>query len=186
MPNSTLPREIRVLPDAAGLNRAAADEFIRCAREAVAARGRFAVALAGGSTPKAVYSLLAADQAETARRLPWEKIHVFFGDERHVPPTDAESNYRMASESLLSNVSVPEGNVHRVAAELDALAKASAPAGIRTRVHSLAPQKAAHDWAFNRPLRRLGVMVRAPFRSNPQSPNAGWIRIAGVSENRSC
>src|SRR5258708_23623363 len=97
-------REIRILPDAPTLNRAASDEFIRCAREAIAARGRFAVALAGGSTPKAIYSLLAGDQATAARRLPWEQVHVFFGDERHVAPTDAESNYRMANESLLSNV----------------------------------------------------------------------------------
>jgi len=120
MPNSTQPREIRVLPDAPALNRAAADEFIRCAREAIAGRGRFAVALAGGSTPKAVYALLAGDQATAARRLPWEQVHVFFGDERHIAPTDAESNYRMASESLLSNVPIPQENVHRVLAELDA------------------------------------------------------------------
>ncbi|HWZ44859.1 MAG TPA: 6-phosphogluconolactonase [Candidatus Saccharimonadales bacterium] len=120
MTNSAQPREICILPDAPALNRAAADEFIRCAREAIAARGRFAVALAGGSTPKAVYSLLAGDQATAARRLPWKNIHVFFGDERHVPLTDAESNYRMASESLLSNVPIPLENVHRVMAELDA------------------------------------------------------------------
>ncbi|MBZ5525062.1 MAG: 6-phosphogluconolactonase [Acidobacteriia bacterium] len=121
----THPREIRVLPDAPTLNRAAADEFIRCAREAIAARSRFAVALSGGSTPKAVYGLLASDQADPARRLDWEKIHIFFGDERHVPPTDAESNYRMASESLLSNIPIPQENVHRVMAELDANAAAS-------------------------------------------------------------
>lgn len=125
MPNMNQPREIRVLPDVTALNRAAADEFIRCAREAIAARGRFAVALSGGSTPKAIYGLLAADQADPARRLPWDKIHLFFGDERHVPPTDAESNYRMASESLLSNIPVPPENVHRVLAELDAKIAAS-------------------------------------------------------------
>jgi len=113
-------REIRILPDAATLNRAAADEFIRCAREAIAARGRFAVALSGGSTPKAVYGLLAADQADSTRRLPLENIHFFFGDERAVPPSDPESNYRMAGESLLSNIPVPPENVHRVKAELDA------------------------------------------------------------------
>ena len=125
MPTSAAQREIRIVADALTLNRTAADEFIRCAREAVAARGRFAVALAGGSTPKAVYSLLAADHVDAARRLPWQKIHVFFGDERAVPPTDAESNYRMASESLLSNVPIPEGNVHRVLAELDPQVAAS-------------------------------------------------------------
>ena len=118
-PTSAAQREIRVLSDAVTLNRTAADEFGRCAREAIAARGRFAVALSGGSTPKAVYDLLAADHSNPSRRLPWDKIHVFFGDERHVPPTADESNYRMASESLLSNVPIPEENVHRILAELD-------------------------------------------------------------------
>jgi 6-phosphogluconolactonase len=78
------------------------------------------VALAGGSTPKAIYSLLAVDQKTGANPLPWEKIHVFFSDERHVPPDHADSNYRMASEALLSKVSIPAANIHRVRAELDA------------------------------------------------------------------
>ncbi len=73
------------------------------------------MALAGGSTPRSVYSLLAENQ-----KLPWENIFVFFGDERHVPPTDAESNFRMAQESLLSKVPIPERNIFRVAGELDA------------------------------------------------------------------
>lgn len=107
--------EINILPDLPALYRAGADEFSRCAREAIAARGRFSVALSGGSTPKGVYSLLAQ-----ANDLPWDKIHFFFGDERDVPPTDPESNYRMASESLLSRIRVPAQNVHRIAAELGA------------------------------------------------------------------
>jgi len=107
--------EIKIVADLPTLYRAGADEFIRCAREAVAAHGRFAIALSGGSTPKGVYSLLAE-----ANDLPWDKIHFFFGDERDVPPTDPESNYRMANESLLSRVPVPPGNVHRIAAEMGA------------------------------------------------------------------
>jgi 6-phosphogluconolactonase len=107
--------EIKIVEDLPALYRAGADEFSQCAREAIAAGGRFAVALSGGSTPKRVYSLLAGD-----RNLPWDKIHIFFGDERHVPPADPESNYRMANESLLSRVPVPQQNVHRIMAELDA------------------------------------------------------------------
>lgn len=107
--------EIKIVPDLPALYREGADEFSRCAREAIAARGRFAVALSGGSTPKGVYTLLAQ-----ANDLPWEKIHFFFGDERNVPPTDPESNYRMVNESLLSKIKVPPLNVHRIPAEMDA------------------------------------------------------------------
>ena len=117
--------EVKILPNTAALNRAAVDEISRCARESIAARGRFSIVLSGGNTPKPVYSLLAEDQKDPAKRLPWEKIFVFFGDERHVPPTDSESNYRMAHESLLSRVPIPPQNVFRVQAELDAEAAAS-------------------------------------------------------------
>lgn len=119
-------REIEIVDDSPELNRAAADEFSRLARTAVSRNGRFAVALAGGSTPRSVYSLLASDdQANPADRLPWEQIHIFFGDERHVSPDHADSNYRMASESLLSKVAIPQANVHRVRAELESAAEAA-------------------------------------------------------------
>ena len=112
--------EIKIVSDVSELNRAAADEFSNCAQGSIQARGRFSVALSGGSTPRGIYGLLADDQSIPEKRLPWEKIFVFFGDERHVPPTDEESNYRMAHESLLSKIPIPEQNVFRVAAELDA------------------------------------------------------------------
>jgi len=114
-----LQPEPRIVSDLAELHRAGADEFIRCAREAISARGRFVVSLAGGSTPKGAYALTAGDQKDPAKRLPWDKIHLFFSDERNVPPDDKESNYRMANESLLSKVPVPTENVHRIPAELD-------------------------------------------------------------------
>jgi 6-phosphogluconolactonase len=112
--------EVRVLPDAAALSRAAADEFLRAARAAIEQRGRFLVALSGGSTPKAMFGLLAADEAAGRNALPWDEVQVFFGDERHVPPDHPESNYRMANEALLSRVPIPPANVHRFRAELDA------------------------------------------------------------------
>ncbi len=108
--------EIKIVPDNVTLARVAAQEFQRLAEAAVQERGKFSVALSGGNTPRAVYSILASDHKE----LPWDRIHIFFGDERHVPPDHPDSNFRMARESLLSKVPIPEKNIHRVFAELDA------------------------------------------------------------------
>lgn len=110
-----MSREIQVLSGPRELSRAAADEFVRLSDEAVKARGLFAVALAGGSTPKMLYSLLATDAYRS--RAPWEKIHFFWGDERHVPPDHKDSNFRMTQETMLSKVTVPAANVHRVKSE---------------------------------------------------------------------
>jgi|ERR1035438_6160667 6-phosphogluconolactonase len=115
-------RSIEVLATAADLFHAAAEEFVRVARAAIGAQGRFTVALSGGSTPKALYSLLAANYASFA----WNRIFLFFGDERHVPPTDPESNYRMVNESLLTKVAIPPENVFRVSAENPDAAAAAA------------------------------------------------------------
>ena len=117
--------EVRVFPDAKSLSRGAADEFARAARAAIDSRGQFTVALSGGSTPKAMFSLVADDHRGTTTPLAWDRIHVFFGDERHVPPDHPESNFRMASESLLDRVPIPSGNVHRVLGELDAATAAA-------------------------------------------------------------
>ncbi len=106
-------RTIEVLATAADLYHAAAEEFVRTARAAIGALGRFTVALSGGSTPKALYSLLASNYSSFA----WDRIFLFFGDERHVPPTAPDSNYRMVNESLLTRVAIPAGNVFRVKSE---------------------------------------------------------------------
>jgi 6-phosphogluconolactonase len=107
-------REIRKLTTPQDLFHAAAEEFIRAANQAVEKRGRFAVALSGGSTPKNLYALLAANASSS---LPWNQMFFFFGDERHVPPDDVESNYRMANESLFSKAPIPPGNIFRVPTE---------------------------------------------------------------------
>src|SRR5689334_17075061 len=117
--------EPKIVADMNELSRTGADEFSRCAREAIAAHGQFSVALSGGSTPQGTYSLLAQQQNDPATRLSWEKIHVFFGDERHVPPAHRDSNFRMANESMLSKIPIPPQNVHRILAELDAPVAAS-------------------------------------------------------------
>lgn len=106
--------EVRRLATPQELFQTAADEVIRAATEAIAARGRFTIALSGGSTPKSLFTLIAANASTS---LPWDKVFFFWGDERHVGPTDAESNYRMANESILSKIPVPPGNVFRVLTE---------------------------------------------------------------------
>lgn len=100
------------------LARAAAEEVTRLAAAAVRERGRATVALAGGSTPEAMYRLLADEPAFRAR-FPWGQTHFFFSDERHVPPEHKDSNYRMADEALLKKVAAqcPSGNIHRIPAE---------------------------------------------------------------------
>jgi 6-phosphogluconolactonase len=108
---------ILVVEDPAGLARAAAEEFARGAAEAVAASGSFSVALAGGSTPRGLYALLARDDAPYRAKVPWERARVFFGDERPVPPDHPDSNYRMARETLLTRVPVPETGVYRMRGE---------------------------------------------------------------------
>jgi 6-phosphogluconolactonase len=118
--------EIRILADGDDLSRAAADEFVRLADEAVRRGGRFTVALSGGSTPKALYRLLAAEDGGFRARVPWGRAHFFWGDERHVPPDHPDSNYRMASQAMLSRVPVPPGNVHRIPAENPDAAEAAA------------------------------------------------------------
>jgi 6-phosphogluconolactonase len=111
-------RDVRIVENVEKLSWEAAEEFVRQAREAVRTRGVFSVALAGGSTPKAFYGLLGSQKGAPFRaRLPWDTTHLFWGDERHVPPDHPDSNYRMASEAMLSRVPVPPKNVHRIQAE---------------------------------------------------------------------
>jgi 6-phosphogluconolactonase len=115
--------DLRVVPDAAQLAEEAARVFATQAAAAIAERGIFRVALSGGSTPKALYRLLADG---TTPPIDWPHVHLFFGDERHVPPDHPDSNYRMVTEALLLRAPVPEENVHRIRTEMpDAAAAAS-------------------------------------------------------------
>ena len=106
-------RIVRTFPAAADLFRGAAEEFVRIGRESIASRGKFVIALSGGSTPRSLYSLLASEHAN----FEWKRTFLFFGDERHVPPDHRESNYHMVKESLLSQISIPAHNVFRMQAE---------------------------------------------------------------------
>lgn len=107
---------VTILDDASGLARAAADAVTRCVRDAVSARGRCAVALSGGSTPRATYERLAEPSYRHA--IAWSHLHVFWSDERHVPPSHPASNFRMASDAWLSRVPMAPANIHRIRAEL--------------------------------------------------------------------
>jgi len=108
-----------VVADQTALAKEAAERCARIAQEAVARAGRFTIALSGGSTPKLLYSLLAAEPYSTS--LPWSKTHVFWGDERAVPPDDPDSNFGMAKATLLDRVPIPADRVHRMQAERDDL-----------------------------------------------------------------
>jgi polyphosphate glucokinase len=108
--------ERRVVDSSDALFQAAASEFFLRAIDAVNTTGRFTVALSGGSTPRGLYRLLATDPA-WRDQLPWQNMHFFWGDERHVPPEHADSNFRMANEALLSVAPVPAANVHRMHGE---------------------------------------------------------------------
>ena len=108
-----MPAADRLIVVAAeALPEVAARRIAQVIEQAVAQRGRAGVALAGGTTPRAVYRRL-AEMSD----LPWENIEIYFGDERAVPPADPQSNYRMARESLLDAVPIPPAQIHRMPAE---------------------------------------------------------------------
>jgi 6-phosphogluconolactonase len=129
--------ELRRLTTPQDLFQAAAEEVIRAATDAVAQRGRFAIALSGGSTPKNLYTLIAANASAS---LPWDQMFFFWGDERHVPPEDADSNYGMAKEIFLSKVAIPPTNIFPIPAENpDASAAADAYEQTLRKFFALAP-----------------------------------------------
>jgi 6-phosphogluconolactonase len=117
-------RDIRILADPAAITRRAADEFVKAASEAVAKNGIFNVAFAGGSTPKSLYTMLADDPAYRGK-IAWDKMRVFFGDERHVPPDSPESNFRMASEALFSKGLLKPEQIARIKGEYPDTEKAA-------------------------------------------------------------
>jgi 6-phosphogluconolactonase len=107
--------EIEILPDSATLARRAAEQFSGLAGYAIHKRGRFVVALSGGSTPKPMNALLAAPPF--GEGVDWAQVFIFWSDERCVSPDNADSNYRMARETLLSRIAIPNENIHRVHGE---------------------------------------------------------------------
>jgi 6-phosphogluconolactonase len=117
-------REIRVLNDGAAIAKRAAQEFVESAISAVREKGSFNVALAGGSTPKALYGLMVTDAALRSQ-VPWDKMHLFFGDERHVAPDHSDSNFRMATEAMISKSPLKPEQVTRIKGEYPATERAA-------------------------------------------------------------
>jgi 6-phosphogluconolactonase len=113
MPRSAAP--VRVTADASSLFKEAAQEFIRAARKAIESKGRFDVVLSGGSTPKGLFALLTSDPYRNS--VAWGQVRFFWGDERHVPPDDPESNYGMAREALLRHLPLEQEQVFRMHGE---------------------------------------------------------------------
>ena len=108
-----------VEPDPAALAWRAALHLVELIEEAVAARGRARVAVSGGSTPKATFALLADPHHPFVNRMPWDRLELFFVDERTVPPDHPDSNYRMTREALLDKVGMKPEQIHRMQGELE-------------------------------------------------------------------
>ncbi len=102
---------IKIFPNIENLNNYAADKFVEIATEAIEKRGQLTVALAGGSTPKSLYQLLASDKFKD--KIDWSRVFFFFGDERNVLPGDAQSNFRMANENLFEPLQIPDPYIFR-------------------------------------------------------------------------
>jgi 6-phosphogluconolactonase len=110
-------RKMQVFSDTKVLTEAAVTLFVDLAAESIEARGQFTAALSGGSTPQPLYESLGS--TENMGRVDWKRVHLFWGDERHVPKDHPDSNYRMVRKELIQNIAIPEGNVHRVPTELE-------------------------------------------------------------------
>ncbi|GMR04612.1 MAG: 6-phosphogluconolactonase [Thermodesulfobacteriota bacterium] len=108
--------EIIVCKDEPALYQKACNAFVKIAGESIRDRGSFNVALSGGRTPAPLYECLCSQ--ETREKIDWARVNFFWGDERCVPPDDAESNFRMAKEKLLNKLNIPEENIHRIKGEL--------------------------------------------------------------------
>jgi len=118
-------QKIRILADTEAISRAAAETIIKDISDCLQAQDTYSIALSGGSTPRRLYELLAND-AKLQVQIPWDRVHFFWGDERHVPPNHPDSNYRMADTALLSKVPIPSTNIHRIKAEDSDADKAAA------------------------------------------------------------
>lgn len=122
-PVNEAPLRIEICKDVEDLARHAAGLFVTAAGRALGSGARFNVALSGGETPRRLYEILTSEHF--AYQIVWPAVHVWFSDERCVPPGDPRSNHRMASESLLSKVGIPERNIHRMRGEDDPAAAAA-------------------------------------------------------------
>jgi 6-phosphogluconolactonase len=118
-------RTVELFANGMEIARRAAADVVRIAGEAASARGVFTIALSGGSTPKVLYALL-AEHPSLRNSLPWGKMKLFFGDERHVGPCHTDSNFQMATDAMLSKVPLRPDQIHRIKGEYPDTAQAAA------------------------------------------------------------
>jgi 6-phosphogluconolactonase len=140
--------DVRVCADARDLSERAAAATLEIIAEAVGHHGRCSLVLSGGSTPRALHRLLASKYRD---QVPWPQLHLFWGDERFVPPDDLESNYRMARESLLDRVPLPASNIHPMPTQ-----SLSPDAAARDYERTLRAEAGSHWPAFDLLLLGLG------------------------------
>ncbi len=114
--------QLHIFQDNPSFVSGAVDFIAGAAAQAIVARGRFVIGLSGGGTPKPIYARLAAAEYQT--RVDWSKVHIFFGDERCVPPDDAKSNYRMTRNVWFDHAALPAENIHRIRGEDDPVREA--------------------------------------------------------------
>ena len=132
--------QLRTFPDLDALSTAAAEQLVAVMTRALSERDRFTLALAGGSTPRPLYRRLAGP---LRTRIPWRRVHLFWGDERYVPRDDPASNYRMAREALLDDAPIPPENVHSMPTAPDDPAEAAA--AYEATLRDVFPENATFD-----------------------------------------
>ncbi|MBW8012708.1 MAG: 6-phosphogluconolactonase [Chloroflexi bacterium] len=130
---------LEIYHDAISLATNAVRHIIAIANQAIKADGKFSIALAGGSTPRGIYRLLAGDDYKG--QMDWERVHIFWGDERTVPPSHTESNYLLASQTLLDHILISSNNIHRIKGELKP--ETAAETYERELAHFFRPSKGA-------------------------------------------
>ncbi len=179
-PRESPRNSVHVFPDIEALSRAAAQHIVSHMDRVLSEADRYTLALAGGSTPRRLYELLTGVYSGD---LPWKQVHVFWGDERFVPHDDPNSNVRLARETLLDHVDIPEGNVHPIPTETEPTAEAAARAYAATLQRAFDSPASTFDAAL------LGVgsdghtaslfppLDRTDAPSDPSAPEA-WAKAS--------
>lgn len=170
----------RIFPDIDALNAAAAARWVGIAQAAIEARGICHVVLAGGSTPRALYEMLAGPTWRG--HIDWSRTQIWFGDERPVPPEHPDSNYRMAREAMLAQLAVPPDNIHRIEAERDPV---SAARDYAARIAELLHPPHGYPPRFDLVLLGLGPdgHIASLFPGTPLlDEKSAWVGACEVSQ----
>lgn len=175
MPSSSTPSPtVQQYSDLDALSKAAARDLTTDIRDTLQTKDRYTLALAGGSTPRRLYELLASEEEGT---LPWSKIHLFWGDERYVPHSHPKSNVRLVADTLTNHISIPDANVHPIPTPADR-PEAAATAYTNT-LHQYFPDRSA---TFDTALLGLGTDGHTaslfPETGSPEQrrTDGAWVR----------